>query len=223
MPVEYLYPSSTDSNNWTITGAASAHQALDDIHATYDDSTTMIECNTAASRTCICSLGNLSQEGIVVTSVQLCMRAQRRSGSVESVHGYCRVNGSDYLHVQADAIDTWVTKTSSSQTSPDTGLAWIVPEVNGSKVKGYMNNTTNIGDLSALHLDVTYVFAGGGFAYLIGQWLPPLLAVASHGLLKREVASVLSRLRIRPCHKEDFARIFEALRRRPAYGFHFGN
>jgi hypothetical protein len=45
--VQEALPSGTVSNNWdTLTGAATAHEALDDPVASPDDGTTMIETNT---------------------------------------------------------------------------------------------------------------------------------------------------------------------------------
>jgi len=45
---------------------------------------------------------------------------------------------------------------------------------------------------------VTYTPAAGGFAYLMGCWLPPLLAVASHGLALSDLAQFLSTFKVRP-------------------------
>lgn len=57
------------------------------------------------------------------------------------------------------------------------------------------------------------------FAMFLSQWLPPILAVASHSLLKSEIEHILSGFASRPRLDEDFARVFEALRRRPVYGY----
>jgi len=64
---------------------------------------------------------------------------------------------------------------------------------------------------------VDYTMGAGSFAHLLLQWLPPLLALASHSLMKSEIVEILSNLKLRPSNDEDFARILEAFRVRPKF------
>ena len=167
---------------------------------------------------------SLPVSGLLVQSVNLDSRGNRRGGSSGSkllprVHlGGNYTDGAEHSMTGA-----WEGFSDDGLAKPGGG-SWSVADVNNSLtcVKNILSGATGI-QVSTIQMNVDWAFLGGGFAYLIGQWLPPLLAVASHGLLRREVISILSRLRTRPSNKEDFACIFEAFRRRPVYGFHFGN
>lgn len=66
---------------------------------------------------------------------------------------------------------------------------------------------------------VTYTIPQGGNAWLLADWLPPILAVAGQALMNGEIAAILSRLKNRPSDFEDFSLIRAALRRRPAWQF----
>ena len=113
-------------------------------------------------------------------------------------------------------------RTDSDIAEPNAG-SWL-PEhfqVDASPSVQVAVRKTNAGggsvQCTSLYFNVDYTLDEGAFPYLLSQWLPPLLAVASHGLLAREVVTILGSLKNRPSSKEEFARILEAFCRRPVF------
>ncbi len=64
---------------------------------------------------------------------------------------------------------------------------------------------------------VTFTPTVGTQAYMVSQWLLPLIGAASHGLLKSEIVQILRNLKIRPSNDEEFARIIEGFHVRPRF------
>ncbi|KKK58171.1 hypothetical protein LCGC14_3047100, partial [marine sediment metagenome] len=71
--------------------------------------------------------------------------------------------------------------------------------------------------ISTLWGELDFEPPAGGFALFVAQWLPPLMAVASHALARSEAAMILRSLDTRPASDEDFARLLEAFRVRPRF------
>lgn len=65
------------------------------------------------------------------------------------------------------------------------------------------------------YVEVDWSPEGGGFAFLVAQWLLPLLGLASHGVSFEEITRALRSLRTRPCFREEFEMVQAALLRRP--------
>jgi hypothetical protein len=218
MPQSRLYPNATPTDTgWNKVGEATAHLCVDDAFGAYDDGTTEINWTGTPLKYCICDLQNGPSFGYYAEKVQWELRARENATPGPS---YLRINGSDYVGL-TPANAAWTTYTSAWQlTNPDTGSGWTAAVINAMQLHLRSGNTGGLTTyITAANALLSYYPATGGFAYLIAQWLPPILAVASHGLLKREIMRILSRQKHLPIHDEDFARIQEALQRRPAYGF----
>lgn len=160
----------------------------------------------------------------IVVSVNVDSRAHRYGADPDGEFtAGVELSGSETYSAVHVTIVPWGDWSDDDLARPGGGT-WIPSDVTSSRTALKSGPTIVTGvTVTTVQLNVDWIAAGGGFMYLIGQWLPPLLAVASHGLLKREVVFLLSGLLTRPSNKEDFARIFEAFRRKPAYGFNFGN
>lgn len=109
--------------------------------------------------------------------------------------------------------DSWATDVNSNP--------WTVANFNATK---WFYKKTNTGVNTNMRvtygwMKATWLSASGGFVHLLSQWLPPLLAVASHGLLKSEVAQILASIKHVPSSKEDFTRTLGAFRVRPKFVF----
>lgn len=155
------------------------------------------------------------------------------ASSIASVVGRLRVSDSagawTFKHKIHDGVNTlagvnknsggWATHTHTWPTAADGG-GWTPAKF--AVTQAGLRGTVDPGGwlyCSTVYMDVTYVPVAGGFSFLLAQWLPPLFAIASHGLSKFDIGTVLSSLRTRPSSDEEFARIIEAFQRRPAYGF----
>lgn len=122
---------------------------------------------------------------------------------------------------QTGKNETWVTQTDTNVATAPDGSAWTVPIVNSTEIG--TNRLDSEAGKNTFHrfinLTVTYQLSEDGFALFVSQLLPPLLLVASHGLLRLDVGRILRRCKIKPTTDEEFARILEAFRRRPIYCF----
>lgn len=79
----------------------------------------------------------------------------------------------------------------------------------------------NLTNVSTLVKVLDFVGPVGGSYWLLGSWLPPLLAVASHGLSLLEIDQLLDKAwPVRPHgDREELDMIGREFLRRPAYGF----
>ncbi len=219
MPLVYLYPNGTVFNDMTLQGAATAHEATDDVHGAEDGDTTRVYGGSASVQHAEVNMDDMPIG--VGAIVNLSNHASLYCQNVNWMVVYVRIAAANYLGVQNSSINTWQKKEGVAQAaSPVTAIAWTVSEINGATAYVYKPGDSGIWkSCSAVHWAVNYINAAGSFVHLLSQWLPPILAMASHGLLKREVSQILSSLKVQPSLPEDFARIFEALRRRPVYGY----
>ena len=111
---------------------------------------------------------------------------------------------------------TWV---SFSRTDMNTATP-TVDQMNAGELRlRHTGGTVGDAGWTYTYWDVNTVLTGGGLITAFLQWLPPLFAVASHGLLKCEVTQILSKLNPRPSNDEEVRKILEAFRVRPCYNF----
>lgn len=110
--------------------------------------------------------------------------------------------------------EVWATDADSS--------AWDETKINAHEF-GYesVSGSASAMRVSRVMVTVTYEIGAGGYNWLIGCWLPPLIAVASHVLTRREILAALDCLKYKrislPSNNEDFAAIMAAFRVRPVY------
>lgn len=71
-----------------------------------------------------------------------------------------------------------------------------------------------------LSVTMTYTLVPtGGFCYLIATCLPPMLAVASHGLSLRDIVNILRKEKTQPSKLEELMLLQAAFRVRPRFAF----
>ena len=80
----------------------------------------------------------------------------------------------------------------------------------------------NSASTTKFDMDVVYTLPSGGYAMLIGCWLPPLMAVASHALLWKEVKEILTpKVKtpgwVYPHYDSEIRKLIEAFQVRPVY------
>ncbi len=159
---------------------------------------------------------------IVSVSIAGQNRTGAQAGTSYQFQNMMRFSGSNWFGTTrtTGVNQSWVVQTDSNvPTAPDSS-AWSVAVVNATEL-----GTRRLGEVGKtsfhnyINMSVVYELPGGGFALFVSQLIPPLLAVASHGLSKLDVSQILQRCKIRPTNDEDFARILEGFRRRPVYCF----
>lgn len=70
---------------------------------------------------------------------------------------------------------------------------------------------------SFMYTEVDWSHVTGGFMWLLGMWIPPFMAVASHAVSFREIARFFSDFKTRPNCGREFEIIQRELLRRPVY------
>lgn len=98
------------------------------------------------------------------------------------------------------------------------GTGWT-PDSFGSTLEMKMERISGNVYCSRLYTIVTHCGKGGGLITFGFQWIPPLIAVASHCLMKREIVKILCDLKTRPSNNEDFDYILNAFSVRPKFCF----
>lgn len=119
----------------------------------------------------------------------------------------------------------WATLTHTNWARPGGG-SWLPADfgpTSGVCIEQMVQmNAAGAGDgtrVTTMCTNATWTYASTGTGFLIASWLPPLLAVASHALMKSEIVKILQGLKTRPSDKRDFTQILEAFRVRPKYFF----
>lgn len=226
MPQKYLYPMDTLYNSgFSITGGSTCHEVLDDIHDSEDQATTMISMASSASQRAYGNFQNLTDPVGAITTVDNWGQMYTASGTswAKVRVGLPGGGAGVYMQVQNDTTATWQRLNyGPTATNPYTSAPWTLADINAACWDCGTGADLGVSRrMSAAHIDIEYVPPSGGFAFLLVSWIPPLLAVASHGLLFREIAQILwsDKYRTHPCFREDYMRIMEAFRRRPVYGY----
>lgn len=161
-------------------------------------------------------------EADTVTNVDAAAKARRSAGGTTRINVRWRNggSGSDGATQIDSASYTLVTETAVARPG---GGSWVPSDFDGGAGAecGYVTTNTGVGDTTRAtwcYFDVTWTyFPSGGFVWLLSSWLPPLLAVASHGLTKLDVITILRSMKTRPSSDEDVRRLLEAFAVRPRF------
>ena len=152
---------------------------------------------------------------------------------------FVRSNGGDrvasYLHdgvtrllINDSAIDTgsvgsYTHVDDSNVDHPTLGPGgWAPGDFPGGGAGTYQGvySSTNAGGsifATYAHVQVTFTLGGGGFALWVSGLIPPLIGLASHGLLRKEIAAMCRMMKVRPTYAQEFERIRSELLRRPRF------
>jgi len=216
MPTVILDPTGIGGNDqWTLSGGADKIVA---VTLPDDEATTRIQATTDLFRQEY-TMENMPADSNVINSFSMTTRASESAADASYrntlVEGIARVFGS------TNALTTsWVNYTDVFTTSP-LGSTWTPAIIN--TVEGGVEHVTDTGQFSrvtSLYMTVVYQTDDGEqFLMFLTSWLPPLLAVASHGLSDREIAWILRKMKVRPSDKWEFQKILRAFILRPRFMF----
>jgi hypothetical protein len=222
MATAYLYPNSDDSmtNPWPLSGPW--YTLIDDVKGAYDDGTTYISNPGGASTTTmIFGMDQLSLYPVGTISNVIFEVRQRREITINP-NAYLRISGTDYWNLTTTG--GWITQNNSSGTNPHTAAAWTTNDLDNIQTKfqvvsggaGFYANST------AMNLEVTYTPGGSCCFWHMALWLPPLLGLASHGLLKSEAMQIYRNVRKckgHPSSDAEWKDLLWNLVRRPVYAY----
>lgn len=213
MPIENLVPV-TSEQTWTLVTGTRPGCLTDDSDATFVRSSTLDDYE-------IYRFGAMTATAASINGATMNIRIKHETNvaGISSVHWHVGVgiSSNDEQTTTAAFVDdtSALARFGGGSFQPsdftDTANHWWGVKLSSAPA-------ADKAVLSEMDMDVDYAAPAGAFSFLLNSWIPPLLAVASHGLLKREIAALLSNLKIRPSSQEDFVRILEAFKRRPVYG-----
>lgn len=221
MPTTTVNPNAngTDYTGWSRVGGTSNWQAL-----TTDDGDTSRHQSDTANADASFQVEAIPLAAAVITRVEVFDKLYW-AGQAHNGAAFMRLPA-----VGAVVGNTWsVTGTPYDMYSWDFisnrpgGGSWtpedLIGGANGAQPGCRCTTSTGTGTLrwTYMYMEIDWLGAGG-FALFVSQWLPPLLAVASHGLSKLDMAKILRNLKTRPSSDEDFARLLNAFKVRPVYG-----
>ncbi len=158
----------------------------------------------------------------VVVDVAEVIRAYRYAGAAGYWNCWRRI-APDQSQCNEDHTEVgFSTKTHNNIARPGGGT-WVPSDFDNIAGKYEVGvRAENMGGADGIRCTTVYSvvnweYQAGSFVYMVSSWLPPLLAVASHGLTKIDVSAILSSLKTRPSNNEDLTRILEVFKRRPVW------
>jgi hypothetical protein len=215
MPTAVLLPTAVAAEDqWTLGAGSSKEAAVQ----TSDENTSFISESTVGDRQSF-STGDLPP-AVQVFQVDVVMNAARGGGTDGAVNMYVGISGSIVDGANKTTGSSYADFSELNISRPGGG-SWSpadFPPLGSTRV-GVRNQSGNNSRVTYLALQVSYLEPTGGFNWLIGCWLPPLIAVASHGLTLTEAAKILQRLSVRPSSARDHRKLLEAFRVRPVYAW----
>lgn len=212
MPTEDLVPNAAGAySQWAEQGGTGPSMMSDGSNTTFISEFVNGQRHSYA-------MGNMTSPN--VGRINKVTHMHRASYSAASAYNtpFFRHGGTNADGTQVALTASWLDYNEDFPTAPG-GVPWTKSIVDATEIgvlRSAGNSTSRVSEMSAR---VDFVFSTGGFALFVSQWLPPLMALASHGLLKREAAVILARESIRPSNLEEFGRLLEAFQRRPRFCF----
>ena len=202
---------SSTYNAWTLGAGADKVVAVQ----TNDSDTTYITSSTAAQRQAYTLQAKPAMAAL--NQVDTSSRARKTGGVDEQYQNFIRLGGTDSDGSANSPTGSYALLTTSAWSRPGGG-SWAPVDLDTLEI-GNRRGVANGGEIRVTekYCTVDYTAPAGGFNWLLTCWLPPLVAVASHAITRREIAAALSCLKIRPSSDEEFARLLEAFLVRPAY------
>jgi hypothetical protein len=156
-----------------------------------------------------------------ISDVSIYSRCRLTASGNEDFNHFFRLNGTDLDYATKTETDTTYTDYSDLGVARPGGGPWGAkdfPPITQIElgIKKGAGGSTGV-RCTTLYTNVTYTPPAGDFLWIVSTWIPPLMAVASHGLIRDEMVAALKHLRIRPASREDLSRLFEAFFRRPRF------
>lgn len=127
-----LYPDGTTSAgaSWGPTGAATIHQAIDDLVGAADDDTTYAQGSAATWDDFICTLAPMV-DVVEITSVTMLVRYNNAGGGSNQELDYgLRIGSTSYLNGPINVVSaTYAESTKTWTTNPATSAPWTKPQL----------------------------------------------------------------------------------------------
>lgn len=213
MPEETLLPTADSAvyDQWSRVGAAATkwESVADDVDGNY------IQEGIDAQEQAF-TVSSLTGQVGSINWIKINHRSQE-GGPNATIDPFTYAEATQELYGATALAVAWADYDSGQQATKPAGGPWTEAIVNATEIGVKAGIAGDVARCTKLTMSVDYDVKSGGFAYLLAQWLPPLLALASHGLTKFDITRILSSLKTRPSNDEDFARIIEAFRRRPVW------
>lgn len=201
-----------DSGSWSFQGGAADYTNLQ----SHDDDTTYAQADDSASAREEYGMDDLPAEAGSVQTVQVEFRAADFAGhSGGTVRAGFGLGGSYANGTTQDPTGSYTTYGPETIANrPGGSSGWSVADVNGSnlfleKVAGGANTNVKVTYLEA---SVTWDVMPSGFAFLVAQWLGPVIGAALSLKDAFAIAWELSKLSGHRVHAREVPRLLEDLR-----------
>jgi hypothetical protein len=199
MPTTRLLPAAAGTDQAWSNGAGTVPTNV----STDDGDTTYRTTASASSVPDTFFADALPVQATIVNTVDAAVKGRRSAGGTTRMNARWRLGGTALNGaIQIDSA-SYTLATEVAVARPGGG-AWVKTDFPGGGAGaecGYITTNTGVADTMRstwAYFDVAWTPAAGGFFYLLGCWLPPLLAVANHGLSLAEIDRFLSKFKIRP-------------------------
>lgn len=157
---------------WETVGADTEWEAIDDPVGTPDNDTTYLSQTNGNQTTPVFSFTAFSINSIAIAKVIVTFRSRHLTGNATTLATRTKVNGFPYAGANQAQVDTYENYTEELLTNPDTGLAWVEADVEGTGANpleafAVRNGGTGAGEevrctQGYITVDYTPAAAGGG-------------------------------------------------------------
>jgi hypothetical protein len=216
--VTVVAPETVRDGDWTYTGGAADFSNIQSA----DEATTTADSGNSLGLLIGSSPNGAMPDAYVINLYRACCRHRGTGGTQAEfkIGIYSAIGAGSAYGAQQTSAAAFADYYETFATDGD-AVAWDQYRMENNRL--ILRKDTTVADsnwqVTFAWYEITYGPNPAGWSYLVSQWIPPLLAVASHGLLHREVVSILKNLRSRPTESSEVRRLLEVFIRRPAYGF----
>jgi len=215
MPTVILDPTGVGTNGdaWVNSGGANKTAS---VNLPDDEATTRIQSTTDSDEQSFV-LEDMPADANVINSAVVTARASESAANasmaIEAWQGVASTAGSEIA-----LTTSWVDYT---MTPPQATFTNTVALINSLEIGvQHITDTGQFSRVTSLYLTVVYQTDDGEqFLMFLTSWLPPLLAVASHGLSVGDISRILRKMKNRPSDKWEFQKILRAFILRPGFMF----
>ena len=215
MPTVILDPTGVGTNGdaWVNSGGANKTAS---VNLPDDEATTRIQSTTDSDEQSFV-LEDMPADANVINSAVVTARASESAANasmaIEAWQGVASTAGSEIA-----LTTSWVDYT---MTPPQATFTNTVALINSLEIGvQHITDTGQFSRVTSLYLTVVYQTDDGEqFLMFLTSWLPPLLAVASHGLSVGDISRILRKMKNRPSDKWEFQKILRAFILRPRFMF----
>jgi type IV pilus assembly protein PilY1 len=165
-------------SSWTVTGASSAWEAVDEAATGGDGNTSFLQ-NTTGREPALFDYMNSGGNSGVISSIKVYAVARKSSTSTMRVQGVLRVNGSDYPESYSGLSTSYATYSWTWGVNPVTGFAWQWSDIKsggafnleGFGIKAYTQPTSaNYPRITQVYMVIsTSTPSGGPYSIVVDQ------------------------------------------------------